>query len=232
MNAKLMPTALLVMFACLLTGCAKLPDDGANAQSKRYKDVNRVRYIEIFVVGGNGITGNLVANVYNTPFQLGFDPKVNKDSAPQAWVEGLNTEEIKKRFSALSISINGPKLWMLDWIDISLGREREFEGKNIPWCVAPQVIDDFREGKAGVHSRRPRRHTVGDAGVLDVRRFHRKLRDAERPRLQAEASWGLEVPCARSRQGADHLDAAGIQLDYSGQPPEHLRCVQGGGLQL
>jgi len=43
MNAKLVPTALLMMCACLLTGCAKLPDDGANAQSKHYDNMNRVR---------------------------------------------------------------------------------------------------------------------------------------------------------------------------------------------
>lgn len=69
-----------------------------------------MRYIEIFVVVGNDITGNLSANVYNTTFRPGLDLKTNKDSAPQDWVESLKTDDIKKQFGALGASINGPQL--------------------------------------------------------------------------------------------------------------------------
>lgn len=93
-----------------------------------------MRYLEVFIVGGNGITGNLIANIYNTPLVPDRDPSV-KDTAPQAWAESLNTDEIKKRFGALGAAINGPKLWMLDWVDIPLGASEEFNGKNIPWCA-------------------------------------------------------------------------------------------------
>jgi hypothetical protein len=134
-NTRAMFAGLLVVCISLSISCAKLPDDGANAQSKHFDNLNRVRYLEIFVVGGNGITGNLVANVYNTTFIPGLDLKANKDTSPQDWVGALNLDGIKKQFSALDVSLNGPKLWMLDWVDIPLGTERELSGKQIPWCA-------------------------------------------------------------------------------------------------
>jgi len=133
-NTKL-ATTLLTVYILVLTGCAKLPDDGANATINRIENLNRVRYLEIMVFGGNGITGNLEANVYNTSLLPGFDGKVNKDSAPQAWAEGLNTEDIKKQFKALDVAINGPKLWMIDYFQLPLGADRPFNGKIIPWCA-------------------------------------------------------------------------------------------------
>ena len=144
-------TAPLSLAVLALTGCAKLPDDGANAKSVHYENLNRVRYIEVFVVGGNGITGNLLANVYNTTFAPGFDPKVNKDSAPQAYVEGVSTEGVKKQFDALGAAINGPKLWMLDWVDIPLGVEREFNGRKIPWCAELHLTKDEMKEMGKVH---------------------------------------------------------------------------------
>src|SRR5664279_2339976 len=91
-----------------LSGCASLPDDGAKVQSKHYENLHTVRYAELFIVGGNGITGNLKANVYNTTFRSGY---TGKDSAPQAWAESINLEDLKKQWHALGSSMNGPKLW-------------------------------------------------------------------------------------------------------------------------
>jgi len=121
----------------LLAGCTKgLPDDGANAKPAHFDNMSRVRYIEILVFGGDPVEGQLRANVYNSSLMHGFDPAKEKDSAPQAYVEGINLEDIKKQYGALAASINGPKLWMPDWFDIPLGAERDFNGKLIPWCAA------------------------------------------------------------------------------------------------
>jgi len=125
----------------VLGGCASLPDDGANAQMKHYDGMHALRYIETFVVGGNGITGHLKANVYNSTFRS--DNNIaNKDSAPQAWVESINLDDIKKQFHALGTSMNGPKLWMLDWIDIPLGADRNINGVKIPWCAELHLTKD------------------------------------------------------------------------------------------
>jgi hypothetical protein len=117
------------------TGCASLPDDGANAQAKRFDNLNQVRYLEVFVVGGNGLTHNLYGRCYNTTFAPSFDLAASKDSAPQAYAEGIDLKAIKKQQGALGATLNGPKQWMLDWTEISLGKERDFNGKLIPWCA-------------------------------------------------------------------------------------------------
>ena len=135
LNERLALTLACIALGVLLAGCVQLPNDGANAKNVRFDNMHRVRYIEIFVFGGNPITGNLRANVYNTSLVQGFNPKGNKDSAPQSYVEGLNTEALKKQFGALAVALNGPKLWMLDWFEVPLGKEREFNGKMIPWCA-------------------------------------------------------------------------------------------------
>jgi hypothetical protein len=117
------------------TGCANLPDDGTNAVTKRVQNMNQVRYLEIFLVGGDYITGNLYGRCYNSTFAPSFNLGKSRDSAPQAYAEGINLETIKKQHGALAATLNGPKLWMVDWVDISLGAEREFNGKQIPWCA-------------------------------------------------------------------------------------------------
>ncbi len=118
--------------ALALAGCATLPNDGANTQTKHFDNLHTLRYIEIFIVGGNGLTGNLKANVYNSSTRTDYS---GKDSAPQAWVESLNFEDIKNHYHALGASLNGPKLWMLDWVDIPLGSSQTFNGITIPWCA-------------------------------------------------------------------------------------------------
>jgi hypothetical protein len=77
-------------------------------------------------------SGNLKANVYNTTFRSGY---TGKDSAPQAWAESINMEDLKKEYHALGASMNGPKQWMLDWIDIPVGTDRTFNGLTMPWCA-------------------------------------------------------------------------------------------------
>ena len=70
----------------VLTGCKSLPNDGAHAQTKRFDHLNQVRYLEIFLVGGDFITGNLYGRCYNTTFAPSFDLATSRDSAPQAAV--------------------------------------------------------------------------------------------------------------------------------------------------
>ena len=110
-----------------------LSDDGANAKLMHFDHMHWVRYLEIFVVGGDPSKGQLSANVYNTSTVPGFDGKTTKDSTPQAWVERINVGEIKQRFNALQANLNGPKLWMMDWADVPIGAEHEFNGRKATW---------------------------------------------------------------------------------------------------
>ena len=117
----------------LLVGGYALQNEGANAKLTHFDNMRLVRYLEIFVIGGNPAKGELYANVYNTSLVPGFDGKTNEDSAPQFYVEGLSPQEIKTRLNALQAALNGPKLWMLDWADVPLGTEHDFNGKRLPW---------------------------------------------------------------------------------------------------
>jgi len=59
--------AIGLVAASLLVGCSKtLPNDGANAQLHSFSGVRGQRYTEMFLIGGNPITKDLKANVYNT----------------------------------------------------------------------------------------------------------------------------------------------------------------------
>jgi len=124
----------LVAAMLAFTGCASLPKDNASVETKHFENLHATRYAEVFLVGGNGITGNLKAGVYNTVYLNGYNES-NKDSAPQALVEAFNAEQIKKQYDILGCKLNGPKLWMLDWVDVPMGTERDFNGLKARWCA-------------------------------------------------------------------------------------------------
>jgi hypothetical protein len=135
MKTKMLFTLLVALvFASFLGGCASLPKDYANVQVMHFEKLNATRYAEIFLVGGNGLTGNLKASVYNTLALNGYNES-NRDSAPQALCEAFNPEQIKKQYDVLGSKLNGPKRWMLDWIDVPMGTERDFNGLKARWCA-------------------------------------------------------------------------------------------------
>ena len=53
----------VVMFPKLIV---TLPNDGADAKPYTFNGVRGQRYTEMFLIGGNAITKDLSANVYNT----------------------------------------------------------------------------------------------------------------------------------------------------------------------
>jgi preprotein translocase subunit SecG len=71
--------------------------DGASAKSKRVDGLHKVRYIELFLALPEMKAGRLVAAVYNTTFITTGIP-ASKDTAPQAWVEGLDFDKIKNEY--------------------------------------------------------------------------------------------------------------------------------------
>ena len=69
--------------------------DGAGARYKRVKNMHQTRFIEIFLAAREAKTGSMVAACFNTMFTSKGIP-ASKDTAPQALVEGLDFEKIKK----------------------------------------------------------------------------------------------------------------------------------------
>jgi hypothetical protein len=111
-----------------------LPDERASAVPKKYEHIHLTRYIELFLVGGNRLTGDLRANVYNTTYFNGWND-ANKDSAPEALVAGLDLKKLAKEHKVFLVYLNGPKLWMLDWAEVQIGPVRDFDGVKAAWAA-------------------------------------------------------------------------------------------------
>jgi hypothetical protein len=118
--------------------------DGEKAESRRVENMHKTRFIEIFLAHRDAKTGKLVAECYNTMFTSKGVPE-SKDTAPQALVEGLDFEQMKKDFGVPGASLNGPKLWTSDWTEIDIGVEREFNGLTAAW-VAQLGMGDNAKG--------------------------------------------------------------------------------------
>jgi hypothetical protein len=115
--------------------------DGAGAKPSRSDNLFRVRYIEIFLAAKDATTGKLVAACYNTT-QSPTGIPASKDTAPQAWVEGLDFDKMKTDYGLLGASLNGPKLWMLDWAEVEVGATRDFNGIKAPWIAQLNMDKD------------------------------------------------------------------------------------------
>lgn len=50
-------------------------------------------------------------------------------------VEGLDFDKIKSEYGVLGASLNGPKLWTLDWMEIQVGVVEDFNGIKAPWVA-------------------------------------------------------------------------------------------------
>jgi hypothetical protein len=134
-NLKRTTPLLCLAAGTLLTGCSSLPKDNANVQTMHFENLHGTRFGEVFLVGGNGLTGHLDVNVYNTIYLNGYNES-NKDSAPEALCEAFNPKQVKKEYHVLGTKFNGPKCWMLDWIDVPTGVERDFNGLKARWVAS------------------------------------------------------------------------------------------------
>ena len=152
---------LLGLGLILLTaGCSSLPKDNANVKVMHLKNQNGSRYAEVFLVGGNALTGDLKASVYNTLLLNGRSVS-NKDSAPQKLALAFNPGQLKKEYHVLGAKLNGPKRWQLDWIEVPVGAKRDFDGLMACW-VAELSLKGMNlkdESKMSYHPTTVHRHT-------------------------------------------------------------------------
>jgi hypothetical protein len=137
----LISTWLPVLALALLGGCARPPQDDAGAQLMRFEDLRAQRYAEIFLIGGNAITKNFTAGVYNS---LGLnDSAATGNTAPQALVDAINTDALKEEYGVLGVHKNAPRLWVLDWLEVNIGKERNFGGLRARWVMWLDVPEEL-----------------------------------------------------------------------------------------
>lgn len=115
--------------------------DGSGARSIRVDNMHKVRFAEIFLAHRDAKSGELVAECYNTSL-FPNATSTSKDTAPQAWAESLDLNNVKNELGVLGASLNGPKLWMPDWIEVQNGVVREFNGRHFPWVARLNMGDN------------------------------------------------------------------------------------------
>jgi hypothetical protein len=126
--AALIVVAAIVLYPKLVV---TLPDDGAGAKLVTERGVRGQRYTEMFLIGGNAITKDLEANVYNT-MGLNGGPTTG-DSSPAALLDKVDVKSVKGQYGMLASFKNGPRLWTLDWLDGAVGKELDFNGMKARW---------------------------------------------------------------------------------------------------
>lgn len=118
----------------------KVLTDSDSAKTMRFDNMHQVRFIEIFLALQDPKTGKMVAPCYNTMYTSSGSP-TSKNTAPQEMVEGLDLEKIAKENGVLKAFLNGPKLWLPDWVEVAVGKEREFNGMTAGWCAQLNLPD-------------------------------------------------------------------------------------------
>jgi hypothetical protein len=109
------------------------PQDGANAKLLHLKNLRGVRYMEIFLVSSEPVNGDLMGTCYNTtPYNRAGG---SKDSAPAGAADKLNPVELAKQNDVKRVWLNPPRQWLLDNVDIEIGKVREFGGLEAGWVA-------------------------------------------------------------------------------------------------
>jgi hypothetical protein len=112
----------------------KLPPDDTDATLMRFDDIRGQRYTEIFLIA-HAETGELVGAIYNTN-TLGLnDARSPGDTSPQALLDQVDLRATAQRYDVANAFKNGPRLWCLDWIEIMVGSERDFNGLRARWVM-------------------------------------------------------------------------------------------------
>ena len=125
---------------------AKVPQDNEGATLQRFENVRGQRYTEMFLIGGHVLTGHLVGGVYNT---IGLnDAGGTGDTSPQELLDKVDLDEIEDEYDLLRVFKNGPRLWCLDWIEVMVGRERNFNGLHARWVTWLDVPKEMRRHKS------------------------------------------------------------------------------------
>ena len=148
---KTMKVALLmtVLIAAPVTGSfakeappaePKVMRDGDSAKTVRFENMHQTRFIELFFGTKDPKTGKLVAPCFNTMY-TSKKPPASKDTSPQALVKSLDLVQLAKEYGVAKVMLNGPKIWMPDWVEIKMGKERDFGGMTMGWVAQLNLPD-------------------------------------------------------------------------------------------
>ena len=108
-----------------------VPDEGCATTSKEFDRTRRLRFCEIFLIGGWAIPRRLKAAVYNTT-GLNYRDDV-LDSCPDDLVGRLDLDALKNEHKVVATYLNKPRFWVYDHLKVPVGPVREFNGLKGYW---------------------------------------------------------------------------------------------------
>jgi hypothetical protein len=119
---------------------------GVGAKTMRFENMHQSRFIEFFFAMRDPATGKMVAPCFNSMYTsaLSKDSTKMKDTSPQNLVEGLDMDSLAKEYGVLSVFLNGPKLWMPDWVEVEVGKEIVSNGITLGWCAQLALPENGR----------------------------------------------------------------------------------------
>jgi len=145
---------LFLVVMVLLAGCTKaVPSDGDQTVVKRFDDLRGVRYCEVFLVGGTIWPKDLQAAFYNTT-DLN-DVVSPRDTCPTDLWAKVDPETLKKQYDVWGVFKNGPRGWVMDWIELPAGPVRTFDGLQAQWMGQVELPKDIELGKKGSTAYKP-----------------------------------------------------------------------------
>jgi hypothetical protein len=123
---------------------AKLPHDDTGAKLMRFEDIRGNRYTEIFLIGGNVF--HLVGGIYNT---IGLNSTNGAgDTCPQPVLDRVDSDAPQEQPHTMGAFKNGPRLWTVDWVEVMVGGERDFNGLKARWVMWLDVPKEMRKHEA------------------------------------------------------------------------------------
>ncbi len=122
---------------------AKLPKDDVGAEKMRFEGVRPAVHGDLH---HRGKPDHLVGGVYNT---VGLnEPDGTGDTSPQEILDGVDVDALKEEYHAMGAFKNGPRLWTLDWVEVMVGEERDFNGLKARWVTWLDVPEEMRKHEA------------------------------------------------------------------------------------
>lgn len=110
-----------------------VPQDDTDVKKIKFEGINTNRYTEIFLISGNPVTRELKGGVYQT---IGLnDPKGVGDTAPAEILDKMDMKALAKEYGIVMTYKNGPRLWTLDWLEVAVGKDRNFQGLETRWVM-------------------------------------------------------------------------------------------------
>jgi len=135
----------------VLAGCTRqVPSDADKAVVKRFTNLRGMRYCEVFLIGGTIFPKDLQAAFYNTTdLNNAANPR---DTCPADMWAKVDPDSLKKKqYDVWGVFKNGPRGWVMDWIELPSGPVRTFDGLQAQWMgqvVLPKDIDLNKKGSS------------------------------------------------------------------------------------